>query len=542
MRANERDPARLPAFHGVIFISETEVQQLEVFDTTLRDGAQAEGISFSVRDKLAIVKALDEFGVHYIEAGNPGSNPKDMEFFAAASEIALKSAKLVAFGSTRRKGIAVEDDSNVRALLLANTPCVTIFGKSWDLHVTEVLSTTTAENLRAVRDTVRFFKERGKELIFDAEHFFDGWRHNRGYALDVLSAAKEGGADALVLCDTNGGTAPFQVYEIVGEICAKYPGMRIGIHCHNDMGCAVANSMLAVKAGATHIQGTFTGIGERCGNADLGTIIPNLQLKAGYLCVNGGLEKLSDTEIKIAEIANLTVPNSKPYVGESAFAHKGGMHIDGVDKVSRSFEHVDPALVGNRRRFLLSEVSGKRAVLLKIADIAPELTKDSRETARILDRLKELEHEGYQFEAADASFELLVKKIIGKFTPHFDLNMYKASSESPAPDGEMSSSAMIKIKVDGNAETTAAVGNGPVHALDLALRKALCVFYPELLDVHLVDYKVRVLETGGATGSRVRVLIESSDGHREWTTVGVSTDIIEASFIALVDSLEYRLC
>ncbi len=528
--------------YGAFYKSETTVQQLEIFDTTLRDGAQAEGISFSVRDKLAIVKALDEFGVHYIEAGNPGSNPKDMEFFAAASEITLKSAKLVAFGSTRRKGIPVEEDSNVRALLLARTPCVTIFGKSWDLHVTEVLSTTADENLRAVRDTVRFFKERGKELIFDAEHFFDGWRNNKGYALNVLKAAEEGGADVLVLCDTNGATAPLEIYEIVGEVCAKYPGMRIGIHCHNDIGCAVANSMLAVKAGATHIQGTFTGIGERCGNADLSTIIPNLQLKAGYLCVSGGLEKLTATEIKIAEIANLTVPNNKPYVGESAFAHKGGMHIDGVDKISRSFEHVDPSLVGNRRRFLLSEVSGKKAVLLKIADIAPELTKDSPETAWILDRLKELEHDGYQFEAADASFELLVKKIIGKFKPHFDLNMYKVSSESPAPDGEMSSNAIIKIKVDGNAETTAAVGNGPVHALDQALRKALCVFYPELQDVHLVDYKVRVLETGDATGSRVRVLIESTDGHREWTTVGVSTDIIEASFIALVDSLEYRLC
>ncbi|MEN6492374.1 MAG: citramalate synthase [Rectinema sp.] len=516
--------------------------KLEMFDTTLRDGAQTEGVSFSVSDKLAVVKTLDAFGVRYIEAGNPGSNPKDMEFFAAASDLNLQHAKLVAFGSTKRKNIPVEDDGNVRSLLQANTSCVAIFGKSWGLHVTEVLSTTFEENLRCVLETVRFFREKGKEVIFDAEHFFDGCRSNRDYALDVLGAAVEGGADVLVLCDTNGGTMPLQVYEIVELVCGRFPGMRIGIHCHNDMGCAVANSMLAVKAGAVHVQGTFTGIGERCGNADLGIIIPNLQLKGGYECISGNLEKLCETEIKIAEIANLPVPHNKPYVGESAFAHKGGMHIDGVDKVSHSFEHIDPTFVGNRRRFLLSEVSGKKAVLLKIRDVAPELTKDSPETAKILDKLKELEHEGYQFEAADASFELLVKKVIGKFRPHFDLNMYRASSESPAPDGEMNSNAMIKIKVDGSAETTAAVGNGPVNALDLALRKALCVFYPELSNVHLIDYKVRVLETGRATGSRVRVLIESTDGHRKWITVGVSTDIIEASFVALVDSLEYKLC
>jgi 2-isopropylmalate synthase len=518
------------------------VQKLEMFDTTLRDGAQTEGISFSVSDKLAIVKTLDEFGVSYIEAGNPGSNPKDMEFFMAAADLKLQNAKLVAFGSTKRKGIRVEDDSNVMSLLQANTSCIAIFGKSWDLHVTEILCTTLEENLNCVSETVRFFKDKGKEVIFDAEHFFDGYRHNPDYALSVLDAAVKGGADVLVLCDTNGGTLPLQVYDIVKTVCDQFPGMRVGMHCHNDTGCAVANSVLGVEAGAVHVQGTFTGIGERCGNADLSIIIPNLQLKRGYQCISGNLEKLCDTEIKIADIANLLVPNFKPYVGESAFAHKGGMHIDGVDKVSHSFEHINPALVGNSRRFLLSEVSGKKAVLLKIKDIAPELTKDSPETTMILDKLKELEHEGYQFEAADASFELMVKKVIGKFKSHFDLNMYKASSESPAPEGEMNSNAMIKIKVDGSAETTAAVGNGPVHALDEALRKALCVFYPELANVHLIDYKVRVLETGHATGSRVRVLIESTDGHSKWITVGVSTDIIQASFAALVDSLEYKLC
>jgi 2-isopropylmalate synthase len=517
-------------------------QTLEIFDTTLRDGAQTEGISFSVHDKLEIAKTLDAFGIRYIEAGNPGSNPKDMEFFAAASRLELTHAKLVAFGSTRRKGISVECDTNVQSLLAANTPCVSIFGKSWDLHVTDVLSTTLDENLQSIRETIRFFKEKGKEVFFDAEHFFDGWRNNRGYALQVLHAAVQGGADVLVLCDTNGGTAPMDVYEIVSAVCAEYHGKRIGIHCHNDTGCAVANSMLAVQAGAVHVQGTFAGLGERCGNADLGVLIPNLQLKEGHRCIEGSLEHLYETEMKIAEIANISVPNNKPYIGESAFAHKGGMHIDGVDKVSRSFEHIDPALVGNRRRFLISEVAGKKAVLLKIRAVAPWLTKDSPETAKILETLKNLEHEGYQFEAADASFELLVKKIIGTFTPHFHLSMYKVSSESPVPSGEMSSNAMIKIKVDGKAETTAAVGNGPVHALDLALRKALGIFYPELEEVHLVDYKVRVLESGSATASRVRVLIESTDGQRNWTTVGVSTDIIEASFAALVDSLEYRLC
>ena len=513
-----------------------------MFDTTLRDGAQTEGISFSVSDKLAIVRALDDFGVRYIEAGNPGSNPKDMEFFRSVSGLQLKNASLVAFGSTKRKNIAVEEDANVISLLEANTDVIAVFGKSWDLHATEILNTTLEENLNCVRDTVRFFKEKGKEVIFDAEHFFDGYNHNPDYALSVLDAAAEGGADVLVLCDTNGGTLPLQVYQVVKTVADRFPAMRLGIHCHNDSGCAVANSMMAVEAGACHVQGTFMGIGERCGNADLSVIIPNLQLKTGRTCIAGSLDKLCDTEIRISEIANLSVPSSKPYVGESAFAHKGGMHIDGVDKLSRSFEHIDPALVGNSRKFLLSEVSGKKAVLLKVKDIAPALTKDSPETTVILEKLKELEHEGYQFEAADASFELLVKRIIGEFKPHFSLDLYKATSEWPAPDGEMNSNAMIKIKVDGSAETTAAVGNGPVNALDAALRKALCVFYPQLASVYLIDYKVRVLETGHATGSRVRVLIESTDGHRKWITVGVSTDIITASFAALVDSLEYKLC
>lgn len=514
---------------------------LEMFDTTLRDGAQTEGVSFSVSDKMAVVRALDDIGVRYIEAGNPGSNPKDMEFFRSARGLKLKNTRLVAFGSTRRKGIGVEEDSNVLSLLEAETETVAIFGKSWDLHATEILGATLEENLACVYDTVRFLKDHGKEVIFDAEHFFDGYKNNPEYALSVLEAADRGGADVLTLCDTNGGTLPLEVFEIVRTVAARFPGRRLGIHCHNDSGCAVANSMMAVEAGACHVQGTFMGIGERCGNADLSVIIPNLQIKRGHTCIAGGLENLRDTVRKIAEIANMTVPNNMPYSGDSAFAHKGGMHIDGVAKLPRSFEHIDPALVGNSRRFLLSEVSGKKAVLLKIQKYAPHLTKDSPETAAILDRLKELEHEGYQFEAADASFELLVMKMIGCFRPHFSHDMYKASSEAPAPDGVHNSSAMIKIQVDGQSETTAAVGNGPVHALDGALRRALCVFYPAISEVHLIDYKVRVLETGQATGSSVRVLIESTDGRNKWTTVGVSRDIIEASFHALVDSFEYKL-
>ncbi|MEL7608474.1 MAG: citramalate synthase [Bacillota bacterium] len=517
------------------------MKRLEILDTTLRDGAQAEGVSFSVSDKLLVVQTLDTFGIRYIEAGNPGSNPKDMEFFEQAQNLRLKNAQLVAFGSTKRKNISVEQDANVVSLLRANTPCVSIFGKSWDLHVTEILRATLEENLACVRETLRFFKEKGKEVIFDAEHFFDGYLHNPEYAMQVLRAAKDGGADVLCLCDTNGGTLPMRLYEIVRHVCGEFPELRVGIHCHNDAGCAVANSLLAVDAGAIHVQGTFTGIGERCGNADLSVIIPDLQLKRGDPCIVGDMEKLCEASLKIAEISNMIVPSNKPYVGDSAFAHKGGMHIDGVDKISRSFEHIDPETVGNKRRFLLSEVSGKKAILLKIKDVAPQLTKDSVETAAILERLKELEHKGYQFEAADASFELMVQKVLGVFKPHFSLSMYKTSGEFPPPDGAMSSNAMIKIQVGGNDEITAAVGNGPVHALDQALRKALCVFYPVLSNVHLIDYKVRVLETGQATGSRVRVLIESTDGQSKWITVGASTDIIEASFEALVDSLEYKL-
>ena len=518
-----------------------EEKMIEILDTTLRDGAQAEGVNFSVSDKLSICRAIDDMGVGYIEAGNPGSNPKDEEFFEAAKNMQLKSAKLTAFCSTKRKGVDIAEDAAIQKTIAAGTGCVAMFGKVWDLHVDRVLGMTLEENLCAVSETVAYFKQHGKELIFDAEHFFDGYKANAEYAMQVLAAADDAGADVLCLCDTNGAAMPDEVFEIVSKVKKRFPAAVIGIHCHNDTGCAVANSMLAVRAGATHVHGTFNGIGERCGNANLCTILPNLQLKWGYKCVEGNLRRLRYTANRIAEIANVSIPREKPYVGRSAFAHKGGMHIDGVDKITKSFEHVNPETVGNKRRFLLSEVSGKRAVLLKIADIKQGLSKDSPEVERILKKLKEMEHSGYQFEAAEASFEIMVKRELDLLSPHFVPVMYKTGGEFPAVNASQKANAMIQIEVGESTEITAAVGDGPIHALDQALRKALCVFYPELMKVHLIDYKVRVLEADNATGSAVRVLIESSDGERKWTTVGASTDIIEASFLALVDSFEYKL-
>lgn len=517
------------------------MKKIQIFDSTLRDGAQAQGISFSVEDKVKILRSLDALGVAYIEAGNPGSNPKDLEFFERARQIELKSAKLAAFGSTRRRDIRVEEDANVKSLLSADTPAVVIFGKSWDFHVTDIIRTTLEENLAMIRDTLSFFKAKGKEVIYDAEHFFDGYRHNAAYAMLTLQAAVEGGATCLVLCDTNGGCFPDETMEIVRTVKAAHPKLDIGIHNHNDAGMAVANTILAVEAGATHVQGTYIGFGERCGNANLSTIIANLQLKRGYDCIPADrLKDLTVTARRIAEISNITLNERDPYVGHSAFAHKGGMHIDGVTKATKSFEHVDPEAVGNERHFLMSEVSGRNTILEKIRQVAPQLTKDSPETAEIMKRLKELEHMGYQFEGAESTFELIIRKQLGKYKPFFELEHFKIIGEQP-PSGPYSSSALIKVMVDGTSEISAAEGDGPVHALDRALRKVLNSFYPELAKVHLTDYKVRVLDTRSATAAKVRVLIESTDGENVWTTVGVSTDIIEASWIALVDSIEYVL-
>lgn len=513
---------------------------IDLLDSTLRDGAQGEGISFSVEDKLAIVQALDELGIGYIEAGNPGSNPKDLKFFERASQLSLQHARLVAFGSTRRKGIPAQEDKNLQAILTARTEFVAIFGKCWDLHVTDILCTTLEENLRMIEDTCQFLTQQGKRVFFDAEHFFDGYKANAGFALRALQAAVDGGACCLVLCDTNGGSFPQEIFEITKAVAERFP-VPVGIHTHNDRGMAAANSVMAVQAGATHVQGTFLGYGERCGNAALSTVLPDLQAGLGYSCIpEENLHLLTTTARHVAEISNIALPRSTPFVGASAFAHKAGMHADGVLKVSHSFEHVIPETVGNERRFLMSEMSGRTAVLKKINAIRPELTKGSPETAEILQELKERERLGYQFEGADSSFELLIRKHTGAYHPFFELIHYKILTGQPSEKG-CSATATVKLRVDDKVQLMAAEGNGPVNALDRALRAALEVFYPSLSRVRLTDYKVRVMDSGSATGAVVRVLITSTDGRREWTTVGVSSDVVEASWIALVDSIEYKL-
>lgn len=512
-----------------------------ILDSTLRDGAQGQGISFSVEDKLKIVKALDDLGVDYVEAGNPGSNPKDMDFFRRAQGLRLKKTKLVAFGSTRRIGVTVEEDKNLQDLLEAKTEVVTIFGKSSDFHVKEILKTTLDENLKLIKESIEYLKKHQKEVIFDGEHFFDGYKSNKKYSIETLKTAKAAGADVIVLCDTNGGTTPKEIFDIVTEV-KEIIGDDIGIHCHNDIGVAVANSIIGVEAGANHIQGTFLGIGERCGNANLSSIIPTLMLKMNKDVIEKELlSNLKSTAMMLSEISNIQLRDDTPYIGSAAFAHKGGMHIDAVVKEPKSYEHINPEWVGNSRRILVSEVSGKSTILKEVQKIFPNFSKDSKEVQLIIDKLKELEHQGYQFEGAEGTVELVIRKIIGKYKPFFQLNNFKVIGEHPSSKANFTSTAVINVNVDGRDEMTAAEGDGPVNALDKALRKALEVFYPQLKFIRLVDYKVRVLDEGTATEASVRVLIESSDGCENWTTVGVSRDIIEASWIALVDSIEYKL-
>lgn len=513
---------------------------IEILDSTLRDGAQGEGISFSVEDKLAVTRLLDGLGIPFVEAGNPGSNPKDLEFFRRAGELNLKNSRLVAFGSTRRKGIRAEEDANVQALLTANTDAVALFGKCWDLHVRDILQTTEEENFAMIGDTVSFFKSRGKRVIFDAEHFFDGYKANPHFAMKALEAAVEAGADVLSLCDTNGGAFPDEIAAITKTVVERFP-VAVGIHTHNDGGMAVANSILAVQAGATHVQGTYLGFGERSGNANLSAIIPNLQLKRGFLCIpESNMGRLTQTARSLAEIANIRLNRGEPYVGSSAFAHKAGMHADGVLKNSATFEHINPELVGNERRFLMSEMTGRTAVLEKIRRYCPAIQKESPELREIISALKAMEMEGYQFEGADGSFELLVRKCLHSIPAFFDLVYYRITGEKPYDEGQ-SAIACLKVRVGDRCEIAAGEGNGPVNALDIALRTALSSFYPALSGVHLVDYKVRVMDSRQATAAKVRVLITSTDGIREWTTVGVSSDVIEASWIALSDSIEYKL-
>jgi 2-isopropylmalate synthase len=512
-----------------------------IYDSTLRDGAQAQGISYSVEDKIKIVERLDGLGVSYIEAGNPGSNPKDLEFFARAATLKLANARIIAFGATRKVGIRVADDANVQSLLKAGTAAIAIFGKSWDYQVLEILRTTLEENLKMIGDTVRYLKQHGKEVMYDAEHFFDGWKDNADYALKTLAAAAEAGADALVLCDTNGGSFPDEIHEITRTVCERFPNTAVGIHCHNDSEMAVANSIRAVQAGATQVQGTINGLGERCGNANLCSIIPNLQLKLGHQCIpEAAMRHVTSVSRSVSEIANM-LPNDKaPYVGSHAFAHKGGMHIDAVVKNPISYEHINPELVGNSRRVLMSEVAGRSTLLARINAIDPTLSKDSPETRRIMDKLKELEHEGYQFEAAESSFELVVRKMLGRYTPFFELVEFKVIVSEPTVNN-VNSSVIIKVRVGDQEVLTVAEGDGPVNALDKAARKALERIYPAIGEIRLTDYKVRVLDSDKASAAKVRVLIESTDQKDNWTTIGVSTDIINASWQALVDSIEYKL-
>jgi 2-isopropylmalate synthase len=518
------------------------MKNIVVLDSTLRDGAQAQGISFTVEDKLKIVSQLDRLGVAYIEAGNPGSNPKDLEFFERASRMKLKHAKLIAFGSTRRVGIPVEEDANVRSLLKAGTDAVVIFGKSWDFQVTEILKTTFEENIRMIEDTVRYFKSLGKEVVYDAEHFFDGYFSNPEYAMETLRAAAAAGADCLCLCDTKGGCLPMNIYEITKKVVEQFD-IPIGIHTHNDTGMAVAGTIMAVQAGATQIQGTINGFGERCGNANLCTIIPTLQLKMGYRCIpDESVHEITSVARAISEIANVIHDERAPYVGKCAFAHKAGMHADAVAKNTYAYELLDPEEVGNERTFLMSEVAGRSAVLSLIRKVDPTITRDSPETREILNKLKEMEHQGYQYEGAESSFELIIRKMLGKYKPFYELIDFKVIVSEPVRQPqEGNSSAMIKVRVGDKEEITAAEGIGPVNALDNAVRKALSRFYPVINEMKLTDYKVRVLDSGSATAAKVRVLIESTDGNEVWTTIGVSTDIIEASWIALADSIEYKL-
>jgi len=515
---------------------------IEILDTTLRDGAQGEGITFSMRDKLAVTETLDELGVAWIEAGNPGSNPKDLEFFKQASSLKLKNSKLCAFGSTRKKNIKVGDDNLLRSLLDAGTEGIVIFGKSWDLHVNEVLQVPPEENLAMISETVAFLKSEGRLVLYDAEHFFDGWTANSTYAMSTIKAALDAGADRIVLCDTNGGTFPDKIAAAVKEIKNAFPNASLGIHAHNDCGLAIADSIAAVQAGCNHVQGTLVGFGERCGNTSLAALIPSLELKLSLSCLpQGNLARINELTRRAAEIANVIINDDMPYIGAHAFSHKAGMHADGVLKNNRSFEHIDPSAVGNDRHLLMSEVGGRAAIAERVKKIEPSIHKDHPVIISLAEKLKKLEAEGWAYEGADASFEILILRELGRYNPFFTIEGYRVMSEHPASKVIDCSQAWVKVLVNGQSEVAASEGVGPVGALDVALRRALTRFFPGLAKVRLEDYKVRVIDGKDATAARVRVLIESTDGQRRWNTVGVSADIIDASRAALVDSIEYLL-
>ncbi|MFO1463644.1 MAG: citramalate synthase [bacterium] len=519
----------------------SEKKQVTLYDTTLRDGSQGEEISFTVEDKLRISAKLDELGIDYIEAGWPGSNPKDLEYFQKAPGLKLRHAKVVAFGATRHPSKTPGKDENLQALLAADTAVVTIFGKSWDLHVHDALKVGLAQNLELIGDSLEYLKKRVGEVIYDAEHFFDGFKANPEYAMKTLQAARQGGADLLVLCDTNGGTLPDEIERIFRQVARMLPG-AYGIHCHNDCETAVANSLAAIRAGAVQVHGTINGFGERCGNANLVSVIPNLQLKMGIPVVPAkSLSRLQEVSHFVNELANLKPNTHQAYVGQSAFAHKGGIHVSAVAKNPKTYEHIAPEAVGNRRRILLSDLAGTSNILHKAQEFGLDLDRQDPLVKQLVKELKDLENQGYEFEGAEASFEILMKKAMGRYQPFFRLVGFRVLDEKLTHDEPPRAEATIQVQVDGIVEHTAAEGNGPVNALDCALRKALERFFPQIREVRLIDYKVRVLPSGSGTGSRVRVLIESSDGKDKWGTVGVHENIIQASWMALVDSLEYKL-
>ncbi|MBI5143559.1 MAG: citramalate synthase [Candidatus Omnitrophica bacterium] len=516
------------------------MERIELYDTTLRDGAQSEGISFSVSDKLKICEKLDELGIQFIEGGWPGANPKDMTFFRKAKSLRLKNSELVAFGSTCHANKKASHDKVLKDLLDAETKFITIFGKSWALHVRDVFKVDLEENLRMVEESVRFLKSKERKVLFDAEHFFDGYKDNKIYAIKVLKAAQDAGADTIVLCDTNGGTLTSQVFEMVEEVKSAV-SVPLGIHAHNDCDMAVANSIAAVQAGCINVQGTMNGYGERCGNANLVSIIGNLKLKLGIDCISDlALRELTEVSRFVSEIGNMKPQDNQPFVGDSAFAHKAGVHVHAILKNPRTYEHIDPHLVGNRRRLLISELSGKSTILKKAEDLDMDLGKSPGKSKKILNKLQELEHKGYHFEAAEASLELLIKRVMKKFKDFFDLEDFRVIIDKKK-SGKMTSEATIKLKVGKELEHTASLGDGPVNALDSALRKALKKFYPNLAEMHLTDYKVRVLDEKEGTAAKVRVLIQSQDKADSWWTIGVSENIIDASWQALVDSVEYKL-
>jgi 2-isopropylmalate synthase len=512
-----------------------------LYDTTLRDGCQAEDVSFTLEDKLRMAAKLDDMGIDYIEGGYPGSNPRDADFFKQVKTLKLKNAKVASFGTTRKFGAKPSQDINLKALLGADAPAVTLVGKTWDLHVRDDLRISQKANLEIIADSIAFMKKRVDEVIFDAEHFFDGFRANPDYALECLKAAQDGGADWIVLCETNGGRLPVDIRDAIAQVnrVIKTP---LGIHCHNDGELAVANTLAAVEMGATQVQGTINGFGERCGNVNLISVIANLQLKMGKKCMSAAqLKKLREVSQLFYELANIQPNKRQAYVGDSAFAHKGGLHVSGVLKNRETYEHIDPDLVGNRQRVLVSDLSGRSNVVYKGKEYGIDLKDAGDAVKNILRRTKELEGQGYEFQAAEASFELLIQEALGKKKKNFNLVGFRVIDEKRKEDEAPISEATIMVQVDGVMEHAAAMGNGPVNALDQALRRALTKFYPSLKQVELLDYKVRVLSTGEGTGAVVRVLIESGDGKGRWGTVGVSHNVIEASWQALVDSIDYKL-